>query len=337
MAKTPPPLLRLCDLAPGQSADFFALLSEKTRGARRDGQPYYTCRFRDRERQVSFMVWKDSPWFPICEKEWIEGQFYKIRGTFENHDHYGPQLDIVNIRPIDAKDASHGFDPGHFVDATRHSPDAMFQELWNLAESQIADVPLRRLVLTLFERHSKRFKSAPASTRHFYPFVGGLLEHTLSVAKTCLHLADKYAATYDALQPPLNRDLVLAGAMLHDIGRCLELTDDIVQPQQTVPGALLGHIQLGRDLVRETARELGDVDPELLQLLEHLILSHLALPEWGSPRLPMIPEVLILHHADDLDAKLEMYARRLARDTEAGPFTARDPILGKKLLKRRQR
>jgi 3'-5' exoribonuclease len=102
-----------------------------------------------------------------------------------------------------------------------------------------------------------------------------------------------------------------------------------------VPGRFLGHILLGRDMVRDAARELGDVNPELLQMLEHIILSHLTLPEWGSPRLPLIPECLIIHHADDLDAKLEMYVRCLTKDKESGPFTARDPVLGKQLYKGR--
>ena len=77
------------------------------------------------------------------------------------------------------------------------------------------------------------------------------------------------------------------------------------------------------------------MNPELQRLLEHLLLTHLGLPEWGSPRLPLIPEVLIVHHADDLDAKIEMFARCLTRDTGDGPFTERDPILGKQLLKGR--
>ena len=105
---------------------------------------------------------------------------------------------------------------------------------------------------------------------------------------------------------------------------------------EPVPGRLLGHLFLGRDLVRDTARELGDVDPQLVQMLEHLIVTHLAIPEWGSPRLPLIPECLILHHADDLDAKLEMYLRCLARDKEPGDFTGRDPILGRQLYKGRK-
>jgi 3'-5' exoribonuclease len=211
----------------------------------------------------------------------------------------------------------------------------MFDELRSLAEKHIADAPLRRLTLTLLDRHAEPLKRVPATQRHFYPFRAGLLEHLLSVTHISLNLAETFAARYTELKPPLNRDLVVAGAILHDLGRVQEFTDDPVSPQPTVSGRLVGHVALGRDLVRDAAREQGDVDPELLLLLEHIILSHLALPEWGSPRLPLIPECLIIHHADDLDAKLEMYVRCLSKDRETGPFTARDAVLGKQLLKSR--
>jgi 3'-5' exoribonuclease len=105
---------------------------------------------------------------------------------------------------------------------------------------------------------------------------------------------------------------------------------------RTNAGHLLGHLFLGRDLVRDTARELGDVDPELLQMLEHIIVAHPNRPEWGAARLPLIPECLIIHHADDLDAKLEMYVRWLMKDKEAGAFTARDPVFGQQLFKGRK-
>ena len=227
------------------------------------------------------------------------------------------------------------FDPLDFLDHSRFEGDAMFAELRELATKHIADEPLRRLVLTVLDRHANALKRLPATQRHFYPFAGGLLEHVLSVTKNCLLLVEKYALHYPDLPPPLNKDLVVAGAMLHDIGRVVELGDDPVNVQPTVSGRLVGHLLLGRDLVRDAARELGDVNPELLQMLEHIIISHLNLPEWGSPRLPLIPESLIIHHADDLDAKLEMYARCLSRDREVGPFTARDTVLGRQLYKGR--
>ena len=335
MSRTKPPVVRLSELRPGQQGDFFALLADKSKGATRDGKPFYTCRFRDLRRTASFMVWADGPWYERCEAEWREGQFYKLRATYGEHEKYGPQIDLTNLRPATEADAEDGFDPAEFVEQSRYDREAMFAELRGLAEAHLADEPLRRLVLSLLDWNAVALKRRPASVGRFYPFAGGLLEHTLSVTKSCLSLVERYAAYYTELKPPLNKDVVVAAAVLHDLGRVRELADDPLAPQPTVDGRLFGHLFLGRDLVRDAARAQGDVNPELLRLLEHVIITHLNLPEWGSPRLPLVPECLILHHADDLDAKLEMYARCLGRDASPGPFTDRDPSLGRQLYKGR--
>jgi 3'-5' exoribonuclease len=235
-------------------------------------------------------------------------------------------------------DRADGFREADFYDRSRFDSDVMLSELRTLAEKELKDAPLRTLTVGLLDTHADALKKLPASDRRFYPFPGGWLEHVLNVTRNCVYLTDRYAAHYPDLTPPLNRDLVIAGAILHDLGRAVELTIPDVpgQPvEQTVDGRLFGHVMLGRDLVREAGAKVPGLNPELLRLLEHLIVSHLTLPEWGSPRLPAIPEVLVLHHADDLDAKMEMYARCLTRDTSAGPFTDPDPILKKPLLKAR--
>src|SRR4051794_39626344 len=99
-----PSLLRLADMTAGQSGDFFVLLIEKTRGAKRAGKPFYTCRFRDAGRVATAMVWGDGPWFEVCNKDWPAGKFYKIRGTYDEHQTYGPRIDILNIRPVTEED-----------------------------------------------------------------------------------------------------------------------------------------------------------------------------------------------------------------------------------------
>jgi 3'-5' exoribonuclease len=335
MPSRKPPLLRLSEMLPGQFADCFVLLAERSKKSTRDGKPFYQCRFRDAKRVVSVMVWADSNWYEECEASWREGHYYKVRAQYGEHEKFGPQLDLDNLRPINDADRADGFDPAEFNHGTRFNPDEMYAELREIVATQIADVPLRKLVLTILETHADRLKQIPATRRHYFAFPGGLLEHTLSVTRNCLFLVDRYREHYPELKPPLNRDLVLAGAALHDIGRVLEYDGEPLALQPTVPGKLFGHIILARDLVRDTARTLSDVDPQLVQLLEHMILAHLNLPEWGSPRLPCIPECLILHHADDLDAKLEMYARCLREDKEDGPFTARDGVLKKELFKGR--
>ncbi len=335
VAKSKPPLLRLCELAPGQYADFFALLSSRTRQTTRDGAPYYSCWFQDAKRKAAYKAWADSTHFAACELEWSEGKFYKIRGTFEENEKYGPQIDIHAIRLVNEEDRAEGFNPADFLEHSRRDPAAMLLELTALAQAEIANSALRDLVLRLLERYAEPLQRLPATLNKFHPFVGGLLEHTLSVTQSCLHLVEKYGAYYTELRPPLNRDLVVAGAILHDFGRVLEFEANSFVPQPTIPGRLFGHLFLGRDLVREAARDVPNLNPELLQMLEHIIITHLNLPEWGSPKLPIVPECLIIHHADDLDAKMEMYVRCLSRDKAPGAFTDRDPILNRQLYKGR--
>ena len=126
-----------------------------------------------------------------------------------------------------------------------------------------------------------------------------------------------------------------AGAVLHDIGRVLEMGEELPVPAVTIEGRLAGPLLLGRDLVRDAAREHPDVKPELVHLLEHVLLTSLYPPESGGPRWPLVPEGLIVQYADDLDLKMAMYVRCLERDSSSGPFTERDPALGRQLLKGR--
>ena len=334
MPRTKPPVARLSELQQGDTADFFALLAERNKKTTRDGKPYFLCQFRDSRRSASAMIWADGKFFEACQNEWKEGQCYKVRASYGEHDRYGPQLELDNVRPATNDDRADGFDPLEFVERSRFDVNAMFAELRSLVQQEIADEPLRQLVLNVLDAHAERLKIIPATQRHFFPFAGGWLEHTLNVVKSCLMLADRYVGHYVELKPPLNRGLLVAGAALHDIGRVLEF-DDGAPAQPTVSGRMLGHLFLGRDLVRDAARDVPGLNPELLLMLEHLVVSHLNLPEWGSPRLPLIPESLILHHADDLDAKLEMYVRCLTRDTSDEPFTARDGVLNRQLYKGR--
>jgi 3'-5' exoribonuclease len=335
MPREKPPTVRLRDLDQGQFADCFARLVERKPSTTSAGKPYFLCRFRDGERVAAYMVWNDGPHFTECEQNWQVGKVYKLRVNYSEHDKYGPQITVQQIRELNDADKADGFDPLQFVERSRREPDEIFADLRSLVEMEIADEPLRKLVLLILDRNADRVRWLPGSINKYYPFAGGWLEHTLSVTRSCLHLADKYRALYPELTPPINRDLLASGAILHDIGRTAEI-DDPLAMQSTVPGELIGHLLLGRDIVRDAARDIPDLNPELLQLLEHLIITHLNLPAWGSPRLPLIPESLILHHADDLDAKVEMYVRCLTRDAAAGPFTERDPILGRHLFKGRK-
>ena len=332
-----PVLVKLSELRPGEYADCFVQLAEKSRGTTRDGNPFFTCKYRDARRTVGAVpIWGDAPLYEPAQ-HWTVGQYFKVRATLAEHEKYGPQLDIEQVRPVEERDRADGFTELDFIDRTRQDPEAMFAELEALTTAEVADVPLRTLVLNLLTANAAALKTLPASARHYYPFAGGWLEHTLSVARACAWLAERYAERFPELTPPLNRGLVVAAAVLHDIGRVREFDSPPGLPAKAgVPGELFGHLFLAYDMIRAAAAGVPDLDPQLLDLLLHCVITHQKLPAWGSPSLPCIPEVLILHHADDLDAKFEMYARCLTRDTADGPFTDRDPLLGRALLKARK-
>ena len=325
------PILPLCELAEGQEADFFALLSEKQELKTRDGKPYHRVTFRDARREVGFPIWSDSPLAESCRAEWAPGSFYKMRAVLRQTN-FGPQLEIKKIRLVEEDDRKDGFNPLMCQPTSRFDPVEMFAELINLVESRIENVPLRKLVAEILEQNREQLLLLPAAKRNHHAFVSGYLEHVLNVTRTCCHLAEKYAELYHELDPPLNKDVVVAGAALHDIGKLRELEAGPGGAEYTPAGNLIGHVLQGRDIVREAA--VGrEIDPDLMLRLEHVIVSHQRLPEWGAPKPPMTPEALIVHYADDLDAKYQMMATILREDTNPGPTTSKKNVLFQKIYR----
>jgi len=134
-------------------------------------------------------------------------------------------------------------------------------------------------------------------------------------------LAEHYSRYYDELNPPLNKGVVVAAAILHDIGKLKELEFQGVEAKYTTQGTLIGHILIGRDMVRETARRVPELDDETLLLLEHAILAHHGKPEYGAPKAPATLEAMLVHYADELDAKMNAIVRECLRSTGEDPFT----------------
>ncbi len=319
------PTKQLCEMVDSEEADLFVLMTAKEELTTRDGKPYFRVGFRDAEREVSFPIWADSPWSVDCRDAWTPGEFYKLRATYRESN-YGPQLEIRRIRPVADEDVAAGFDPAMCQPRSRFEPTAMLEELITTAREEIADDALSALVVDLLEAGGDDLLSLPAATRNHHAFVGGFLEHVVSVTRTCVYLAKKYDEYYCDMRPPLSKDLVVAGAILHDIGKLRELEQHPQGAEYTAAGHLIGHILQGRDMVREAAAR-HDLSAETLLRLEHIIVAHQRLPEWGSPKPPMTPEALIVHHADDLDAKLHMMAEALRDDNSDGAMTSsRNPL-----------
>jgi len=319
------PIVALSEMVHGQEADLFVLMTAKEELTTRDGKPYFKVAFRDAGREVGFPIWSESPWAAQCRERWTPGTFYKLRALYRETS-YGPQLDVRKIREATDADAADGFDPAKCLPSSRFDPQAMFDRLVELAERHVEDEGLRGLVVSILRGNREKLLVCPAARRHHHAFCGGLLEHTLSVARNAALLADKYAEHYPDMQPPLDRGLVVAGAILHDLGKVRELDCRPAGTSYTPEGELVGHLLMSRDLIREAAAGQA-LDPDLLLRLEHIMISHQRLPEWGSPKPPMTPEALLVHYADDVDAKYHMIYTILRDDPTPGPLTSNKNLL----------
>lgn len=333
-----PAIVAMSDLAGGEEGDFFALLADKQELLTKDGKPYWKVTFRDAKRDCAFPIWSDAPLADACQNDWRVGEFYKLRALYRETN-YGPQLDIRRIRPVEESDAEDGFSPQMCQPTSRFDSEEMLADLVALAEEGIADEPLRKLVLGLLESHHEELLAWPAAQRNHHAFYGGYLEHVRNVARNAYYLAQRYAELYPDMTPPLDVGVAVAGAILHDIGKLRELRTTPSGAEYTAAGSLIGHILQGRDLVREAAAaqaaadEADALDPETLLRLEHVIVSHQRLPEWGSPKPPMTPEALLVHYADDCDAKYQMMLTILGDDPSPGPVTSRRNVLGQQVYR----
>jgi 3'-5' exoribonuclease len=315
-------IVSLRDLVNGQSADTFGLLGAKDENKTRDGKPYYRVTFKDAKRSVVSMIWSDHALFESC-KTWEIGGFFKLRCTYEESS-FGSQVDIDRIRPVVDADRSQGFDPDQFFAVSRYDRDEMFDELRGIVLEHATDPAVQALILLMLDENCDQIKQHAAASRNHHAFVGGYLEHTLSVTRTALYLADKYTAYYTEMKPPLSKSLVIAGAVLHDIGKLQELAFKDEGWVYTAQGRLVGHILMGRDMVREAATRVELMDADTLLRIEHMVISHQNLPEWGSPIAPHTPEALLVHYSDDIDAKFHELAMQLETNwPDDAEFTSR--------------
>ncbi|MEZ6047480.1 MAG: HD domain-containing protein [Planctomycetaceae bacterium] len=322
---------QLSEFQDGEQGICFGLLSQKEQAKTRDGKPYYRVMFRDQNREAVVMVWSDSPWFAVCESEWETGHFYKLRCRY-SETQYGPQLALEEIRAVEEDDREHGFSEHDFYLASRFDTDEMFRDLLTIVDEQIVNPHLAELVRLILSENEEAIKSFPAAKRNHHAYLGGFVEHVRSVTQTAIFLADKYADYYRAMEPPLSKDLVIAGAILHDIGKLEELAFQPQGSEYSSAGQLIGHILLGVDIVRRYAEKVPDLEPNLLLRLEHYRLAPIY-PS-GVPPFLLTPEALLVHYADDIDAKYHMMALALeAGDDSDSDFTSRNNPLRRAIFR----
>lgn len=292
------------DIRDNQAVEGIFLVREVNRGETKNGKPFLALTVMDASGEIGGRVWENADrYLASCRV----GATIKIKAQAQSYRNV-LQLRIDHLEECEVV----AEEMGALIPITGGDIPAMAAELTELARS-IADRHLRELTLAFIDdrRLFTLFKKAPAAKYMHHACLGGLLEHTLGVARA--------AAAVSALYPAVDRSLLMAGAILHDIGKLIEFNYEIFPYDYSDRGRLVGHMVLGIEMIQEKISGIDNFPEESATHLKHLILAHHGRHEFGSPSLPMMLEAFALNFLDDLDAKMD-YLTGLARKMDTGDY-----------------
>jgi 3'-5' exoribonuclease len=309
----------LSELKPNQVFTTTLLVHVKDVRQKKSGEPYLSLLLGDRTGEVDAKMWDN-----VVEvvDTFERDDFVKVKGVlqvFQNR----LQMSVHKMARVLDSDV----DFADFFPASSRDPMEMFAEMRSIAAG-IGDPHLRALIEAFLsdEALARRYRTAPAAKQVHHAYLGGLIEHVLSVCRLCRLIAPHYGN--------LDLDLLLTGAILHDIGKVAELTYERSFGYSS-EGQLLGHIIIGLRLLQEKLQQFPDFPPKLRVLVEHMIVSHHGELEFGSPKVPLFPEALLLHHLDNLDSKMECMHALAQKDRHVdGCWTGYSPSLERSILKK---
>ncbi|MFA4964773.1 MAG: HD domain-containing protein [Thermoleophilia bacterium] len=284
------PRTPIAELLSGQAVDTYFTCSEKTTATDRNGKTYLRLKLRDASGEVNAIHFD-----PSDEAIGVAaGEVVIAGGTYSVHPQYGPQLQLRRLRLAEAGE----YDAGELVPVSPIGAAELGERLHGLIDS-VAEPHLRALLeraLDGSQEPGATFVVAPAAVRNHHAYRHGLLEHSLIVAETAAGVAAQFSS--------VDRDLVVAGGLLHDIGKIHAYTSDGLAPLMTDEGRLHGEIVIGYDLVRDLIGSVAGFPGELSKRLRHIIVSHHGMREKGSPVVPMTREAVIVHYCDDMTARI---------------------------------
>lgn len=307
----------ISDLNSEQNITSFFLVCEKELRNTREGRPYLRLELGDRSGTIEARMWDQ---FEAAVKDIHREDFVKIQGRVELYRNR-PQLSVMQVRVARPEE----IDVADFLPTVKLDVEALYAQLQEFAGS-LRNPWLKRLVTEILAdpRVAKRYKRAPAAKVMHHAYLGGLLEHVVSLCG----LAKFTAAHY----PELHLDLLLTAAILHDLGKLEELCYERAIGY-TVEGQLLGHITMEIETVSKAMDAIEGFPSNLKTVVLHLLITHHGQYEFGSPKLPMIREALVFHYLDDLDSKLAAVRAALALDSGEEEWSAYSGALGRKFLR----
>ena len=308
----------VADLAEDTSITSVFLVQRKDLRQKRDGEPYLSLTLADRTGQIEANMWDRAA---EVQHTFERDDFIRVRAAVKLYRDK-PQLTIERLRKVEEAEIQ----LADYLPTTTADVDALWAELRGRIAA-LANPHLRALLTLIFDDPgiAARFRRAPAAKVLHHACIGGLIEHVASLCR----LADLVLTNY----PYVDRELLLAGILLHDLGKIEEL-EYRRSFQYTTRGQLLGHMILVLEILHHKLDQLPDFPRSLQTLLEHLIISHHGHYEFGSPKLPMFPEALLLHQLDDMDSKMQaMHAQLDQEAPTSAPWTSYNRSLERPLLR----
>jgi 3'-5' exoribonuclease len=284
---------------------------------KKTGEPYLALTLGDRSGQLEAKMWDNVE--EVLEA-FEQDDFLKIKGLINKYKQRF-QLTIHKLRKLGETE----IDFSDYLPKTTKDIDELWQTLTNFVAG--FENPYLKALVQAFMADpeiASAYRNAPAAKTLHHAYIGGLLDHVVSLFRSCDLLCRNY--------PQVNRDLLLTGAFFHDIGKIHELTYNRSFTYST-KGQLLGHMIIELEMLQSKLAALPGFPDELKTMVEHMIISHHGEYEFGSPKLPMFPEAVMLHYLDDLDSKMEAMRAQFERDaTLESAWTSYNPSLGRPLL-----
>ena len=307
------------ELEPNKIVSTFFLVQNKEIRQKKTGEPYLSLSLCDRTGELDAKMWDNV----VEVMETFErDDFVKVKGLIQIF-HNRPQMTIHKMRRV----GDHEVEFTDYFPASERNPDEMLAELRGIVAG-MNNTHLRGLLNALLDdpEIARRYKIAPAAKQIHHAYLGGLIEHVLSLCGMARLAASHYRS--------IDLDLLLAGVVLHDLGKIYELSYERGFSYST-EGQLLGHIAIAMRLVADKLAAMPDFPSRLRTLVEHMILSHHGRLEFGSPKLPQFPEAMLLHYLDDLDSKMESMRQMVDRDRQVeGLFTGYSASMERSILKK---
>lgn len=294
----------------------FVVVSKQVK-PKKTGEPYLALTLGDRSGHIEAKMWDNVEEFV---SSFEQDDFLKVKGLLNKYKNRF-QLTLHKIRKLAVEEVEFS----DYLPKTTKDIDGLWQTLGTFVDS-FQDVHLKALVRSFMDDPAiaQAYRCAPAAKTLHHAYIGGLLDHVVSLFTSCDLVSRNY--------PQINRDLLLTGAFLHDIGKVHELTYQR-SFSYTTRGQLLGHMVIELEMLQAKLGALPDFPENLKILIEHMIISHHGQYDFGSPKLPMFPEALMLHYLDDLDSKMEAMRAQFVREAESeSAWTSYNPSLGRPLL-----